>query len=325
MRELVIMENDANQRLDKFLSKALTNIPKSLLYKYIRQKRIKLNGRRCKGNERLKVGDKIELYISDEFFEKPEYLFDFLKAPLDLNIVYEDGNIIILDKPLGLLSHSDNGNYIDTLISRLHHYLYKKGEYEPQKENSFAPALVNRLDRNTSGLVIAAKNADSLRVLNQKMRSREIKKYYLCAVFGSPDNKSGEISGFLTKDKAQNRMYMRDGETQGAKYSRTIYRVVEEKSGSSLIEIELVTGRTHQIRAHLSSIGHPIVGDTKYSPPHLIKKAKTKFQALVSHKIEFDFTSDSGCLHYLKGKTFETKEVWFLSDFLSGKLFENQL
>ncbi|MBQ1595899.1 MAG: RluA family pseudouridine synthase, partial [Clostridia bacterium] len=186
MKQLTIGKNDAGQRLDKFLQKNLPNLPQSLLYKYIRKKRIKVNGKRAEISTRLSVGDVLDLYINDEFFEKPEPTYDFLHAGTNLNILFEDENVLVLDKPVGLLAHPDDREYVDTLIGRVKRYLYEKGEYDPDAEQSFTPALVNRIDRNTGGIVLAAKTAEALRVLNQKMKDREIHKFYLCAVHGTP-------------------------------------------------------------------------------------------------------------------------------------------
>lgn len=182
MRTITIEKNDAGQRLDKFMAKRFRSMPKSLLYKYIRTKYIKLNGKKCLPDTVLAPGDVITLYIKDEFFTPVRKAYDFLKAPAKLNIVYEDQNLLLLDKKPGLIVHPDQSYHFDSLVARLWHYLYNKGEYDPEKENSFSPALVNRIDRNTGGLVIAAKNAEALRVLNQKMKQRQIKKFYLCLV-----------------------------------------------------------------------------------------------------------------------------------------------
>lgn len=177
MKSFEIEKNDESQRLDKFIHKAAPLLPQSLLYKYIRTKRIKVNGKRAEISTRLRLGDKVDMYINDEFFEKKASTYDFLKASKHLDIIYEDENIMLLDKKVGVLCHPDNEEYVDTLIGRIKRYLYEKGEYSPDRENSFVPSLVNRIDRNTGGIVIAAKNAESLRILNQKMKDRELHNF----------------------------------------------------------------------------------------------------------------------------------------------------
>ena len=186
MKEFTISKNDAGQRMDKFITKAIPKLPSSLLYKYIRLKRIKLNGKRCEISTRLSVGDLVQCYVSDEFFEVEEKRPDFMLAPSEVSVVYEDENILLINKPAGLLVHEGDQWCADTLIARIQHYLYKKGEYDPKNENSFVPALCNRIDRNTCGIVIAARNAATLRVLNDKIKDRELDKKYLCVVKGTP-------------------------------------------------------------------------------------------------------------------------------------------
>lgn len=309
------MKNDAGRRLDSYLSKSLPNLPKALMYKYIRKKRIKVNSKRAEINTRLCEGDLVELYINDEFFEKSETRYDFLSASKSLDIVYEDENIILLNKKAGLLSHPDNSEYIDTLITRAKRYLFEKGEYDPENEMSFSPALVNRIDRNTSGIVIAAKTAEALRVLNQKMKDREIHKYYLCVLHGVPKEKSGILEGYLEKNESKNKVFISKGQKDNSKLIRTKYRVLKSKNNLSLVEVELLTGRTHQIRAHFASIGHPLLGDGKYGKNELNKKSGLKKQCLCSYKLIFDFTTDAGSLEYLNGREFEIKNVWFRDGF----------
>ena len=309
------MKNDAGRRLDSYLSKSLPNLPKALMYKYIRKKRIKVNSKRAEINTRLCEGDLVELYINDEFFEKSETRYDFLSASKSLDIVYEDENIILLNKKAGLLSHPDNSEYIDTLITRAKRYLFEKGEYDPENEMSFSPALVNRIDRNTSGIVIAAKTAEALRVLNQKMKDREIHKYYLCVLHGVPKEKSGILEGYLEKNESKNKVFISKGQKDNSKLIRTKYRVLKSKNNFSLVEVELLTGRTHQIRAHFASIGHPLLGDGKYGKNELNKKSGLKKQCLCSYKLIFDFTTDAGSLEYLNGREFEIKNVWFRDGF----------
>jgi 23S rRNA pseudouridine955/2504/2580 synthase len=184
MKTFTIGPNDAGQRLDKFLRKAVPGLPASLMHKYVRLKRIKLNGARCEAARRLALGDRLELYVNDEFFG-PKAAAGFMDAPADVEIVYEDENVLLADKPAGLLSHEDASESADTLINRIRRYLHEKGEYAPENEQSFAPALCNRLDRNTGGIVIAAKNAEALRILNEKIKLREVTKLYLCLAHGT--------------------------------------------------------------------------------------------------------------------------------------------
>jgi 23S rRNA pseudouridine955/2504/2580 synthase len=317
MREITIGINDAGQRLDKFLTKSYNNLPQSMLYKSIRKKDIKLNGKRCEISTRLSAGDVLTMYLKDEFFQKEQKEYDFLKAPNQINILYEDDNIMILDKKPGLIVHPDENYHFDSLIARVQHYLYKEGKYNPENESSFAPALINRIDRNTGGIVMAAKNAETLRIMNEKVKDRELKKLYLCIVRGKMKKKEATLEGFLEKNEKQNRVYISRKATPETKLIRTRYHVLEERGGYSLLEVELLTGRTHQIRAHLASIGHPLAGDGKYGTNEINKQTGFPYQALYSYKLKFTFEKDAGILNYLNNMEFEAKEIWFLKDFYS--------
>ena len=320
MKSFTIAKNDAGQRLDKFITKAVPLLPQGLMYKYIRTKRIKVNSKRSEISYKLVEGDTVDMYINDEFFAPAKEHFDFLSASKKLDIIYEDENILLLNKKVGLLSHPDDTEYNDTLITRVKRYLYEKGEYDPRDEQSFTPSLVNRIDRNTGGIVIAAKNAESLRILNQKLKDRELEKYYLCVIHGSMKQKSGVLEGWLTKDEKKNKVTVSERRTECAKQIRTKYSVLAENGGLSLVEVELLTGRTHQIRAHFASVGHPLLGDGKYGSNAINKPLGYKKQFLYSYKLKFAFTTDAGILEYLNGRTFIAPEVWFKSEFLSGKL-----
>ena len=319
MKTLTIGKNDAGQRLDKFLTKTFRNLPQSLLYKYIRTKHIKLNGKRCEISTRLTEGDTLSLFIKDEFLEEAPANYPFLHASRKLSVIYEDENILLADKPVGLIVHSDDKNYGDTLIDRVQRYLFEKGEYDPARENSFAPALVNRIDRNTAGLVIAAKNAEALRLLNLALKERTVDKFYLCIVHGQLKQKEAILEGYLEKDESKNKVFIHKSPLPGGRTIRTKYRVLEEIPRFSLLEIELLTGRTHQIRAHFASIGHPLLGDGKYGTNAINKGTGYDKQALCSYKLTFHFPAEC-LLSYLDGKTFAVPNVWFLEDFASGKL-----
>lgn len=322
LKNFVISKNDANQRLDKFISKAVPNLPASLMYKYIRTKRIKVNSKRAEISTRLNEGDTVDMYINDEFFAKSEHKYDFSGASKNIDIIYEDENIILADKKAGLLCHPDDKEYIDNLIARIKRYLFEKGEYDPDAENSFTPALVNRIDRNTGGIVIAAKNAQSLKILNAQMKERNIKKTYLCVVHGVMQRKSGILEGWLVKDEKKNKVKIYRQNVPGSKEIKTKYTVLENDYDNdlSLVEVDLLTGRTHQIRAHFASVGHPLLGDGKYGTNELNKKLGYKKQFLYSYKLKFDLDENAGILSYLKGRVFTAKDVWFVQEFKNRNL-----
>ena len=318
MRSLKIQKNDAGQRLDKFLQKAVKGLPLSMMYKAIRTKKIKVNRARAKENQMLLEGDEIQLFIRDEFFEVPENDHGALRSIVPkLSIVYEDENIMLLNKRPGVLVHEDTDGGENTLILHVKAYLYQKGEYLPDDEQSFAPALCNRIDRNTGGIVIAAKNAAALREMNEKIKQNEISKFYLCAAHGRLPKRADTLRGFLRKDSAINMVTVSDTPLRGGRNIETRYRVLREKNGNSLLEVELVTGRTHQIRAHLAHIGNPLLGDGKYGKNREEKGRGYKYQALYAYKLVFDRVGGEGVLSYLEGKSFYIPEsdVWFLKDF----------
>lgn len=310
MKEFIITKNDATLRLDKFITKNCPTLPSSLMFKYIRTKRIKVNGKRAEISTRLNVGDTVSAYINDEFFVKLAPKYDFLSAPAKFDIVYEDENILLADKKQGILVHPDKNEYTNTLIARIQHYLYDKGEYNPEEENNFKPTLANRIDRNTGGIVIAAKNAEALRILCEKIKYREIDKRYLTVVHGIPKKKTDLLEGYLEKNEDKNRVYLSKTKNDNSKSIKTKYTVLASKNDLSLLEIELITGRTHQIRAHMASIGHPLLGEGKYSKSNDKKQGFDK-QALYSYSLTFDFKTDAGILNYLNGKKFTVPNVWF--------------
>ena len=315
MKELTIGRNDAGQRLDRFLAKAVPLLPASLAQKYIRLKRIKRNGQRVGRDDRLSEGDILQLYINDEFFEAPRQDNAYLtvSAP-KLNIVYEDAQILLVDKKPGIAVHPHDGaEYGKTLIDHIQAYLYAKREWRPREENAFTPALCNRIDRNTGGIVIAAKTAEALRVMNQKIKDREIDKRYLAVVEGTPKPKSGILKGYLFKDAVKNRVYVTDTPQKGAKTCETRYETLESRNGLSLVECELITGRTHQIRAQFAHAGHPLLGDGKYGK--LDKRFDRRYQALYSYRLTFRFTTDAGALTYLNGRSFQVGHVDFVDEY----------
>ncbi len=315
MKEFIIGANDAGQRLDRFLAKAVPLLPASLAQKYIRIKRIKRNGARAERDTRLEAGDVLHLYINDEFFDKPREDNAYLTvAAPKLNIVYEDENILLVDKRPGLAVHPHDGaEYGRTLIDHIQAYLYQKREWSPRGENAFTPALCNRIDRNTGGIVIAAKTAEALRVMNQKIKDRELDKRYLAVVEGTPKPAKGSLKGYLFKDAKKNKVFVTNTPQPGSKSCQTNYIVLQSRNGLSLVECELITGRTHQIRAQFAHAGHPLLGDGKYGK--LDKRFDRKFQALYSYKLTFQFTTEAGGLENLNGKSFHVADVDFVKEY----------
>ena len=272
MKEFTIGKNDAGQRLDRWLAKTLPLLPAPLAQKYIRLKRVKVNGKGSKRDVRLAVGDLLQLYINDEFFDRPtpENAFLSLYQP-KLNILYEDEHILLVDKRPGLVVHPDESERVNTLLTHIQAYLYQKKEWSPYWENSFAPALCNRIDRNTGGIVIAAKTAEGLRVMNQKIKDRELEKRYLCVIHGTMPQREGKLEGYLWKDEVKKQVYVRGRPEPGAKTAVTLYKTLAVKNGLSLVECDLITGRTHQIRVHMKHIGHVLFNDERYGGHEILK------------------------------------------------------
>lgn len=312
MKSFIITDKDAGQRTDRFILKTFDNLPRSLMYKEIRKKNIKINKKRCTPDQILCKGDLLELYLKDDALHIREKYYDFLKASKELNIVYEDENIILLNKAVGVLCHPDGKDYTDNLVARLKRYLYEKGEWTPD-ESSFTPSLANRIDRNTQGIVIGAKNLQALKVLNEKIKSREIDKYYLAVVHGKMGKKNETLTAYLTKNERKNLVTVTDEPTESSKKIITEYTVLDYYNDASLLEIHLLTGRTHQIRAHMAHIGHSLFGDGKYSNEHGRYR-----QALCSYKLTFNFKGDN-FLSYLNHKTFQAENIDLLEKFKERK------
>ena len=327
MREFKINKNDAGQRLDKFVLKTVKGMPVSLMYKAIRTKKIKVNRKRAEQKQMLLEGDVVQMFLSEDLFSDKITDNELLTVAPQIDVVYEDENLLICNKAPGILVHSGDGdgktsgdgNVGDrnTLVYHVQAYLAQKGEYNPTEENSFAPALCNRIDRNTGGIVISAKNAAALRDINERIKNNEITKKYLCAVHGKLPKKTDTLRDFLIKDSKTNTVRVLKNSAYGAKEIITKYHMVEynPQKDISLVEIELVTGRTHQIRAHMSSIGHPLLGDGKYGKIELDKKLGYKHQALYSYKLTFARKDDT--VKNLGGITLSVNpgDVYFLREF----------
>ena len=316
MKEFTIGKNDAGQRLDRWLSKTLPLLPAPLAQKYIRLKRVKLNGKGAKRDTRLAVGDVLQLYINDEFFETPNRENAFLSVfKPQLDILYEDENLMLLNKRPGMVVHPDDKERVNTLITHIQAYLYQKKEWSPYWENSFAPALCNRIDRNTGGIVIAAKNAETLRIMNQKVKDREIEKYYLCLLHGAMSPASGTLTSYLVKDEERAQVKVYHKPVPGGKTAVTQYQTLAVPGGLSLVECDLITGRTHQIRAQFADAGHPLLGDGKYGREKANKRYGRSYQALYSYKLAFRFTTDAGILAPLNGNVWTVDQVDFVTEY----------
>lgn len=319
MKEFRITRNDSGQRLNKFLEKAVPHLSGGQMYKYLRLKRIKVNGKRADAAYKLIEGDTVQLYLNDEYFDAPreEDAFRLITQP-QLRIVYEDEHILLADKAPGMVVHADERGDCNTLIAHIQSYLCQTGAWDPDDSASFAPALCNRIDRNTGGIVIAAKTAEALRILNDKIKSRELDKRYLCAVHGRPQPPEGLIENYLRRDEQRKQVTLHKTCVPGAKTARTRYRTLCTSGRLSLVECELLTGRTHQIRAHMASIGCPLLGDGKYGLNELNRPYGEKGQALYAYSLSFRFTGDAGALSYLNGTTFTVQHIPFVEKYFPG-------
>lgn len=284
MKIMTISRNDAGQRLDKYLQKLMPDCPKSMLYKLIRKKDIRLNGSRCTGSEMLTEGDTVRIFAKDEFFAKAEKDVTFAGAAGKITPVYEDGDILIVYKPSGVYSHGGEGGAV-SMLDEIMKYLFDRGEYDPAAEQTFAPALCNRIDRNTEGLVIAAKNAAALRCMNEAIRDRKVHKQYL-TITSAPLPRAHDIChAFLRKDERKHQVTVRsDAPDSSWKPITTEYDVLTRKGQMQLVKVTLHTGRTHQIRAHLAFLGAPVLGDPKYSR----EKSREENQCLCAWALRFE-------------------------------------
>ncbi len=316
MREYYITKNDSGQRLNKFLEKAVPLLSGGMMHKYLRLKRIKVNGKRTEAAYRLCEGDAVQLYLNDEYFDAPheEEAFRRITQP-QVRIVYEDENILLADKAPGMVVHADENGDNNTLIAHIQAYLFQSGAWNPEDAASFAPALCNRIDRNTGGIVICAKTAEALRILNERIKERELEKRYLCVVHSKPKPAEGLIENFLRRDEKRKQVTLHKTRVPGAKTAKTRYRTLASSGKLSLVECELLTGRTHQIRAHMASIGCPLLGDGKYGTNELNRPYRENGQLLYAYSLTFHFEEDAGALAYLNGRTFYVQHIPFVEKY----------
>ena len=323
MREFTIDRRNAGRRLDRWLSAELPALPMGLMQKFIRLKRIKVNGKGAQRDTRLNEGDLLQLYINDEFFDKPKIVDPFLsKLHPKLTILHEDENLLLVDKRPGLMCHPDAHEKVNTLIAQAQAYLYQKGEWDSMDKSAFAPALCNRIDRFTGGIVIIAKTEAAMHVLNQKIRDREIEKRYLCILHGRMNPPSGLLDNYLSNAESSKRVSILSHPAPGAQRAQTRYQTLKSERGLSLMECELLTGRTHQIRAQFAAAGHPLLGDNQYGSARQNERYHRSYQALYAYQLSFRFSTDAGVLNALNGRTWQVREVPFAREFFPDFLLQ---
>lgn len=302
MKEIRIAENEADQRIDRFVKKYLPEVPLGMIYKYLRTKKIKVNGKKVQQNYRLQLGDRVMFYL-DTAVENHQVQRVIQHYPREFGIVYEDEHLLVVDKPAGLLVHPDEAGPQNTLDQQVISYLISSGAYCPEEEKTFQPAPSNRLDRNTSGIILFGKDYATVQALNEMIREQRISKYYLALVKGQlPEGR--ELKGYLVKDERTNQVSVSQEKENGSLSIHTRYRVQQSFREYTLLEVELITGRSHQIRAHFASIGHPIIGDPKYGDVRVNREVRQhwhlKSQFLHAYKVVFDRSLPP--VGYLTGK-----------------------
>ncbi|TJX14199.1 RluA family pseudouridine synthase [Tissierella creatinini] len=307
MREITIDKNESNQRLDRFLKKYLANASQGFIYKMLRKKNIKLNGAKANPESTIIEGDVVQLYLSDDTIDKFKAVKSEVKSKLIPSIIYEDNNIILINKSMGILSHgAGGGEFEDNIVDSMISYLIEKGDYVPRLEKTFTPSICNRLDRNTSGIIIGAKTYEALQIVNAAIKNTNVRKFYKTIVKGRVE-KDFKAEAFINKDEDRNLVSVSNKSLEGSKRIETHVRVLKRTNDYSLLEIELITGRTHQIRSHLSSLGYPVIGDRKYGNNQINKHFNWEYglnnQWLHGYKIEFNGLEKP--LEYLNGKSFE--------------------
>ncbi|NLL92168.1 MAG: RluA family pseudouridine synthase [Ruminococcaceae bacterium] len=307
MKEYTVNHQDEGQRLNRYLNKILPSLPQNLMYKFLRKKRIRVNGKKADASLRLTSGDIISLFIPENFFSPRNGIE--IGQNKELNIIYSDINIAVLYKPKGLLSHPSKGSK-DSLSERFINHMISTGEYTPSESVAFKPAICNRLDRGTEGIVVAAKNLTALREITGFFRDGMIRRFYLAAVI-PPVPKDGRYHAYILKNKDDNIVSLSDEMIKGSKVIETSFRLYEKIGNIPVVEAELLTGKSHQIRAHLKHLKSGVVGDNKYGDIEFNRNCKVKGQLLISYRIKFS-ENITGSLEYLKGESIKVNTDIFL-------------
>lgn len=315
MKTFEITPEDDGRKVIRFLQKTLPSAGMGEIRKFLRLGRVKIDGKKAKEDSVLQSGQRVDIYVEDAFFEAREKEDPFYsKIRPKLTILYEDEHVMLLDKRAGLICHPDEGEKVHTLLTYAQAYLYQKGEWNPKRD--FAPALCNRIDRFTAGIVILAKTQEAARAMDEKLRTHEVEKYYLCIVHGRMKYSEGTLRHYLSKKPEQKKVTVSRKNEPGSREAITHYRVVDEQDGLTLCECLLGTGRTHQIRAQFAFIGHPLLGDNQYgSAKANAPYGRMNGQALCAYRLMFAFEGDAGVLSPLNGRAFQVKSVPFVQEY----------